>query len=313
MEEKNGGQFPIDIGTLDANIKTNLAKSLKTNHLSEAMKSDLQDFYKNPTFESYEALRTNLANEMRSSSNGNARGAAYIVRKELENLPVFGENTGTPQAIELKQLADQARSLYAERQNVIKNNPAYKAAVKESASLEDASSQGESLNAANFHKKFVSNATPEAIRRIKAEIAPDHIAHQAIAFGELERAKNAIANPNATSVKANSFANFMQKEGSKLKESLPPEAMRDVMEIGLLNSKIAKPDAGTFSYSNTYSALIGDLAKQGIIGAAEAKLAGMTSGASVPIIGFGKSLAQKYNKDVFAKESIDPKGGLTKE
>ena len=105
----------------------------------------------------------------------------------------------------------------------------------------------------------------------------------------------------------------MQKEGSKLKESLPPEAMRDVMEIGLLNSKIAKPDAGTFSYSNTYSALIGDLAKQGIIGAAEAKLAGMTSGASVPIIGFGKSLAQKYNKDVFAKESIDPKGGLTKE
>ena len=313
LQDQNGGQFPIDIETLDTNIKNSLSKNLKTNHLSDAVRNDLKDFYQNPTFESYEALRTNLANEMRSSSNGNARGAAYIVRQELENLPVFGENTGTPEAIQLKALADNARSLVKERSDVIKANPAYKAAIKEAADLNETSAQGESLNAANFHKKYVASATPEAIRRMKSEIDPEHIANQAITFAELERAKNAITNPNATSVKANSFANFMQKEASKLKESLPPEAMKDVMEIGLLSSKIGKPEAGTFNYSNTYSSLIGDLAKQGLAGAAEMKLAGLTSGASVPVVSLGKAILQKRTKDAFAKSAIDPKGGLIKE
>lgn len=313
LQDQNGGQFPIDIGTLDANIKNSLSKNLKTNHLSDAVRNDLKDFYQNPTFESYEAMRTNLANEMRSSSNGNARGAAYIVRQELENLPVFGENTGTPEAMQLKALADKARSLVVERSNVIKANPAYKAAIKEAANLNETAAQGESLNAANFHKKYVASATPEAIRRMKSEIDPEHIANQAITFAELDRAKNAITNPNATSVKANSFANFMQKEAPKLKESLPPEAMKDVMEIGLLSSKIGKPEAGTFNYSNTYSSLIGDLAKQGLAGAAEMKLAGLTSGASVPVVSLGKAILQKRTKDAFAKAAIDPKGGLTKE
>jgi len=313
LQDQNGGQFPIDIGTLDANIKNSLSKNLKTNHLSDAVRNDLKDFYQNPTFESYEAMRTNLANEMRSSSNGNARGAAYIVRQELENLPVFGENTGTPEAMQLKALADKARSLVVERSNVIKANPAYKAAIKEAADLNETAAQGESLNAANFHKKYVASATPEAIRRMRSEIDPEHIANQAITFAELDRAKNAITNPNATSVKANSFANFMQKEAPKLKESLPPEAMKDVMEIGLLSSKIGKPEAGTFNYSNTYSSLIGDLAKQGLAGATEMKLAGLTSGASVPVVSLGKAILQKRTKDAFAKAAIDPKGGLTKE
>ena len=313
LTDANGGTLPLDIGTLKENINSELTKNLKSRYLRNELQGDLNDFYKNPTFESFEAVRSNLAEEMRSASDGKARQAAWIARNQLEKLPIFGEEGGDPQAIKFKELADKARSLYAERQGVIKSNPAYKAAIKESADLEDANNQGESLNAANFHKKYVSSATPEAIRRMKSEIAPEHIANQAITFGELERAKNAIANPNATSVKSNSFADFMKKDAPKVKESLTPGAMQDLMEIGLLNSKIAKPDAGAFNYSNTYTALIGDLAKQGILGAAELKLAGMTSGASVPVIGFGKSILQKHSKDVFAKEAIDPKGGLTKE
>ena len=310
LSDKNGGQFPIDIGTLDSNIKANLSKNLKTNHLSDAVKSDLQDFYKNPTFEAYEALRTNLANEMRSSSNGNARGAAYIVREELENLPVFGENEGTPQAIELKQLADKARNLVKERATVIKTNPAYKAAIKEAADLKEAGSENESLNAAKFHNRYVSTATPEAIRRMKSEIPEDHIAHQAITFGELERAKNAVANPNATRIKADTFAEFMRKNAPSLKESLPPEAMKDVMEIGLLSSKIAKPDAGTFSHSNTYSALLRDLAKQGVSTGLESTLATATGGKSIIPVGIAKQMYQKMTKESFAKEATHPYAGI---
>lgn len=313
LEEANGGQFPIDVSTLDTNIKKNLASKLKTSHLSSAISSDLQDFYANPTFEAYEALRTNLANEMRSSGNGNARAAAYIVRQELENLPVFGEGTGSPQAMELKALADNARKLVRERAEVLKSNPAYRAAVKEAGTLEEAASQGESLNAANFHKKYVSSATPEAIRRMKAELAGDDLANQSIAFSELERAKNAAVNASGRNLTPEQYAKFLKQNKSVLRETLSPEAMQDVMELGLLTSKIGMPKTGTFNYSNTYSSMLADMAKQGLAGAGEAKLATMTGGASIPAVHLTKQWMQKLNKEGFAKEALNPYGGLTKD
>jgi hypothetical protein len=313
LEDANGGQFPIDVQALDSNIKQNLAAKLKTSHLSSAIASDLKDFYANPTFEAYEALRTNLSNEMRSSSNGNARAAAYIVRQELENLPIFGENGGSPQARQLKALANQARSLHKERQDILKSNPAYRAAVREAGTLEEAAAQGESLNADKFHKKYVASASPEAIRRMKAEIGSDNLANQAITFAELERAKRAITNANESRVKADTFADFIRNNKSVLREALPPEAMQDVMEIGLLNSKIGKPEAGAFNYSNTYASMIGDLAKQGLLGLGEAKLAGATGGASIAPVAGLKMMFEKMNKDAFANSQRNPYGGLTKD
>lgn len=313
LEDANGGQFPIDIQSLDSNIKKNLASQLKTSHLSSAIASDLQDFYANPTFEAYEALRTNLANEMRSSGNGNARAAAYIVRQELENLPIFGENGGSPQAQQLKALADNARSLHRERQQVLKQNPAYRAAVKEAGSLEEAAAQGESLNAEKFHKKYVASATPEAIRRMKAELGADNIANQAIAFSELERAKNAAVNASGRNLTPEQFAKFFKQNKSILRETLSPEAMQDVTELGLLTSKIGMPKTGTFNYSNTYSGMLADMAKQGLLGAGEAKLASMTGGASIPAVSLTRQMFQRMNKEAFAKEALNPYGGLTKD
>jgi hypothetical protein len=313
LQDANGGQFPIDVSKLDASINSELSRTLKTNHLSDSIRSDLKDFYQNPTFEAYEALRTNLSNEMRSSSNGNARGAAYVVRQELEKLPVFGEEAGNPQAIQLKALADNARKLFAERQSVIKSNPAYKAAIKEAGSLEEATAQGESLNAAKFHNKYVANATPEAIRRLKSEIDPNNIANQAITFSELSRAKNAAVNASERNLTPEQFAKFYKQNKSILRESLPPEAMQDVTELGLLTSKIGMPKTGTFNYSNTYSGMLGDMATQGLLTLGEAKLAGATGGASIPALGMARQFMQKLNKEGFAKEATNPFGGLTKE
>ena len=313
LQDANGGQFPIDVSKLDASINSELSRTLKTNHLSDSIRSDLKDFYQNPTFEAYEALRTNLSNEMRSSSNGNARGAAYVVRQELEKLPVFGEEAGNPQAIQLKALADNARKLFAERQAIIKSNPAYKAAIKEAGSLEEATAQGESLNAAKFHNKYVANATPEAIRRLKSEIDPNNIANQAITFSELSRAKNAAVNASERNLTPEQFAKFYKQNKSILRESLPPEAMQDVTELGLLTSKIGMPKTGTFNYSNTYSGMLGDMATQGLLTLGEAKLAGATGGASIPALGMARQFMQKLNKEGFAKEATNPFGGLTKE
>lgn len=306
----NGGQFPIDIGTLQTNIKNGLSKELKTSHISDAILKDLQEFYADPTFEKYEALRTNLSTEIRSSSNGNARGAAWIVRNELEKLPVFGENTGSPQAIQLKQLADNARRLVKERYDVIRTNPAYKAATKEFADAAEATSQGESLNAAKFHQKYVANATPEGIRRLKSELLPDDIANQAIVAAEFERLKSALVNAGQNNVTSASYASFLKKNASLLKETLGPEGFKDAIEIGLLSSKIAKPAAGTFNYSNTWSAMLGDLAKEGLVSGVEAKLAMSTGGASIPAIGLARQVAEKVSKDRFAASTLDPLGGI---
>jgi hypothetical protein len=315
LTEANGGQFPIDVGTLNENIASELSKNLKTNHLPPAIATDLKDFSANPTFEGFEALRTNLANIMRSNADGNAKGASYIVRQELEKLPVFGEKNAAfdPKAAELKQLADRARSLVTERSNVIKSNPAYAKAINEAADLQQASSQGESLNAANFHKKFVSSATPEAIRRMKAEIPADDIAHQAITFGELDRAKNQQVNANATNTKSDRFADFLRKEAPRLKAALPPEAMQDVSELGLLSSKIGKPQAGVFNHSNSFNAYLRDMAAQGLSTAAEAKLATATGGASVPFTMAGKQWMLSKGQENFAKQATHPFTGLTKE
>jgi hypothetical protein len=313
LENENGGQFPIDIGKLDENINVELSKKMKLNHLPDTIKADLKDFYKNPTFEMYEALRTNLANEMRSSPNGNARGAAYVVRQELENLPIFGEEAGTPQAARLKELADNARRLNAERMGVIKSNPAYKAAVKESLDAADASEQGESLNAAKFHNKYVSTATPESIRRMKTEIPANDIAHQAMIYGELERAKDAALNASRSNLTPEQFAQFYKKNKSVLRESLSPQAMQDVTELGLLTSKIGMPKTGTFNYSNTYSSMLGDMAKEGLLTAGEAGLALKTAGMSTPVLGLMKQFMGKMNKEGFAREATNPHGGLTKD
>jgi hypothetical protein len=313
LEDANGGQFPIDTGKLKQNIDAELLKKYKSRYLSEGIAGDLNQFLEKPTFEGFEALRTNLADEMRSAKDGKTRQAAFIVRDELEKLPIFGEEGGSPQAIQLKGLADNARKLYAERKKIIENNPAYKAAIKESANLDDAVAQGESLNADKFHQKFVSNASPEAIRRMKAEFAADDLANQAIAFAELERTKRAITNANETRVKTDTFADYLRKNKSVLREALPPEAMQDVMEIGLLNSRIGKPDAGTFNYSNSWSSMMGDLAKEGLLGLGEAKLAGMTYGASIPAVGGLKTMFEKINKDAFVNNQRNPYGGLTKD
>jgi hypothetical protein len=314
LEEANGGQFPIDIQALDKNIKSDLSKNLKTNHLSGSIASDLKDFYSNPTFEAYEALRTNLANEMRASPNGNARAAAYIVRDQLEKLPIFGEEGGSPQAMQLKALADNARSLNKERMDIIKSNPAYKAAVKEASTLEDLTAQGESLNAEKFHEKFVTKGSPESIRRMKAELADDPQALQAMTAGELRNAmRKAGLATDIPDLNPKTLANYINDNKGRLQEALGPQGMQDLLELTALSSKVGMPKTGTFNYSNSFSSMLGEFAKQGIQSATEAKLAAITKGASIPAVSLGKQWMGKLNKEGFAREAVSPYGGLTKD
>jgi uncharacterized protein (DUF1330 family) len=104
LVDENGGTFPIDPGKLEQNIKASLDKENALPYFEDtAFQKAVDKFYADPSFQRFEALRTQSANILRSNADGNAKKAAYIVRQELENMPVFGEGTGTPQAANLKK------------------------------------------------------------------------------------------------------------------------------------------------------------------------------------------------------------------
>lgn len=319
LEDANGGQFPIDISKLKANIDNELKSKLKYNAYEDKLgtiKKDIDSLIEkgSMTFSDFENLRTNLADELRSNGNGTARQAAYIVRDQLENLPIFGEGTGSPQAMQLKALADNARSLNKERMDVIRSNPAYKAAVKEASTLEDAAAQGESLNAEKFHDKFVTKGNPESIRRMKAELADDPQALQAMTAGELRNAmRKAGLATDIPDLNPKTLANYINDNKGRLQEALGPQGMQDLLELTALSSKVGMPKTGTFNYSNSFSSMLSDFAKQGIESATEAKLAALTKGASIPAVSLGKAWMGKLNKEGFAREAVNPYGGLTKD
>jgi hypothetical protein len=301
--------FPVNGNAFLNNAQKALTDQLLQHDVPPSVKNLLDDISKKDgklSFSEFINLDKRLSAKTREGT-GSERQAAFVIRQELQKIPLEAE------AAALEPMYRNAVSLAKERFDVIKSNPAYRKAIGEAADLKEASSQGESLNAAKFHKQFVSDATPEAIRRMKAEMPEDHIGLEAMTVGELERAKRAITNANESRVKADTFADFLRKNKSSLRETLPPDAMQDVMEIGLLNSKIGKPEAGTFNYSNSFSALIGDLAKQSLLSAAEAKLAGATGGLSIFPVSGAKAMMQKFNKDAFANEQRNPYGGLVRD
>jgi len=300
--------FPVDGNKFLEDSQSALKNELLHHDVPESISKILNELKENNGqmgFSQFLKLNQKLGQKMKEGS-GSERAAAFVIRQQLEKIPLVDE------AAQLKPLADDAIALAKERFDVIKTNPAYKAAIKEAGDVEEAGT-GESLNAAAFHKKYVSTATPESIRRMKAEIPADDIAHQAMIFGELNRAKNAAINASERNLTPEQFASFYKTNKSALRESLSPQAMQDVTELGLLTSKIGMPKTGTFNYSNTYSSMLGDMAKEGLLTAGEAGLALKTAGMSTPVLGLMKQFMGKMNKEGFAREATNPHGGLTKD
>lgn len=237
LNDANGGKFPIDVTKLDTNIAESLSKQMKTNHLPDSIKRDLQDFYKNPTFESYEAFRTNLAQEMRSNSNGNARAAAYVVRNELEKLPM-------PDNLKaIKPLADEARKLVTERSNILKTNPAYRNAVKDTRDIGELTSGLEHVGSDKFIEKFVFGNTDTAsranIQRLLKEVGNDSRGAQAIRAGTIEKLKQSskMLDEKKDSFSQKGYRTAIEKNlGSKLNSIMDPVTVNDLKEIGDLAS-----------------------------------------------------------------------------
>ena len=173
LEDANGGQFPVDGQAITAKADALLSKKLKTEFLPSSIRNQL-DRFKNGeqmTFEQYEALRTNLAAEIRKaekSSDGNAAKALSLVRQAAEELPL---QAGV--AKNLKGMADEARSLAKERFDMLKKDPAYKAAVDDI------------VPADKFIQKFVINGVNKNVQTMVNHLGKDSPARQHMAAGTI--------------------------------------------------------------------------------------------------------------------------------
>jgi hypothetical protein len=302
--------FPVNGNEFLQKANVALQDQLLQYDVPASIKGLLDDISKNDgnmTYNQFINLDKRLSAKTREGT-GSERAAAYVIRNQLQDISL------SPEAAALQPVYKIATGLAKERFDTIKSNPAYRAAINEAADLNELASTGESLKADKFHDKFVNKGTPESIRRMKAELADDPQALQAMTAGEMRIAmRKAGLATDTPDLNPKQLANYIYDNKGRLQEALGPEGMKDLMEMAALSSKVGMPKTGTFNYSNSFSSMLGELAKQGLETGIESKLAAMTGGVSIPAVSLGKQWMGKLNKEGFAREAINPYGGLTKD
>lgn len=295
LEAANGGQFPIDVNQLGANIDKSLKSKLKSKYyetqLSE-IKHEIDNFIKqgSMTFEDFENLRTNLAQEMRSSKNGNVRAAAHIIREQLENLPM-PDNLAS-----IKPLADKARASVVERNKILESNPAYRAATKDTRNIAELQSGVDHVGSDRFISKFVTGNTDTAsranVQRLVQELGEDSQGHQAIKSGTIEHLKQLGINQQGV-FKQDAFGkNVKTVLGSKLDSIMQKPFVTDLNDLADV-ARMSEHVKGGPSFANTSNTAV--VAERNAL-LQEAKNIGTgiaEAGINTKTLGFGGTLLRR--------------------
>jgi hypothetical protein len=256
LKDANGGAWPVDALAIVRNADAMLAKELKTNFVPPGIAADLKAFREGApmTFEQFEALRTNLAAEARKakrSGDGNAAMASSIVREALEQLPLTG-----PAATKLKPLADSARSLAKERFDMLKKDPAYKAAVDDAVSAD------------KYLQKFVVNGVNKNIATMVNHLGKDSVAHQHMAAGTANwlKDKAGIVDETGNFTQAGYNKALKQLDDVKNMEQIfTPDAASQLKTLGnVARYTQAQPRGAFVNNSNTLVGALAEKAKKGI-------------------------------------------------
>jgi hypothetical protein len=297
LKEAAGGQFPIDGVAFANNALNSLKTNLKTEFLPDSIMRQVNAFKRGEpmTFEQFEAMRTNLASEMRKADragDGNAEFALGKVREALEDLPLTGESK------QLKSLADEARSAAKERFDTLDSDKAYKAAVNGKVQPDD------------FINKFVVNGKKNDIDTMVAHLGVDSQAREVMAAGIVNWLKS------KSGISADGQGTFSQKGYNKALESIDPkilaivgpEVNKQLKALGNTARNIQeRPVGGFVNESNT---LVGAIAEKAASGA-ELGLNLIGGGQyGIPIgtmLRGGVRSAQETKK---VKESLKPGAGI---
>ena len=264
LEEANGGKFPVDGVALANNAEALLGKKLKTEFLPSSIKSQLDRFKAGEpmTFEQFEAMRTNIAAEIRKaerSGDGNAEMALSLVRQTLEDLPLEKGAAGA-----LKPIADQARTLAKQRFKMLEKDPAYKAAVNDTVAAD------------KYIDKFVINGVNKNIRTMVDHLGRNSEAHQHMAAGTTNWLKDKAGIVDETgNFRQDSYNRALKKldDVNNLQEIYTPEAAGQLKTLGNVARYTQFQPRGAFvNNSNTLVGAMAERAKQAIGAGAEGGL-----------------------------------------
>lgn len=290
LRDANGGQFPLDgVAFVDA-ADAALHKGLLYEHTPAAVRRTMDRLREGQsmTFEQFEAMRTNLARVQRSATDGNERAAAGVIRQALEDMPL-------PQdAAQLKPIADAARAAARERFALIEADPAYKAVVRNKAKAD------------NFIQKFIVGAETKAVETMKANLADNPTAQQAMAAGALERLKSsAMPSGEGAKFSQNGYNKALESLRPKLGIVFTPQDRATVEQLGRVARYVQDYPAGhAVNVSNTATVLMGEAAKAG----GEA-VAGVLAAKGVPI-GLMRRMGSKISESRAVGRTLEPYGGL---
>jgi hypothetical protein len=270
LEDANGGQFPVDGVTLAKNAEALLGKKLKTEFLPSSIKSQLDRFKAGEpmTFEQFEAMRTNLAGEVRKaerSGDGNAKMASSLVLQSLEDLPL---QPGA--AANLKPIADKARSLAKQRFDMLKKDPAYRAAIDDT------------VPADKFIDKFVIKGVNKNFETMVDHLGRGSEAQQHMAAGTVNWLRDKAGIVDETGNFAQSGYNKALQEldkNKKLNLIFDPESNMKLKTLGnVARYTQAQPKGSFVNNSNT---LVGSLAEK----ASQVVAMGVEKGLNVAVPG----------------------------
>jgi hypothetical protein len=292
LRDAAGGDFPIDGKQFATNAEKMLGKDLKTDFLPPAIAKQLER-YKNGetmTFENFEAMRTNLAAEMRKaerSGDGNAKTASSIVRTALEELPLSGE------AEALKPLANEARSAAKARFDMLKKDPAYDAAVNDAVPDK-------------FIAKYIIGGNKRDLEALTAQLGKGSEGHQAVSAAVVNYLKDkaGVINDNGNFSQAG-YNKALKQLDPRLLELVDGETAQQLRALGnVARYTQAQPRGSYVNQSNTFVAGAKEMAKGGL-----EKAANVAGFGVVPIGTMTREALANRAAAKQTKESLKPGAG----
>jgi hypothetical protein len=292
LRDAASGDFPIDGKQFATNAEKMLGKDLKTDFLPPAIAKQLER-YKNGetmTFENFEAMRTNLAAEMRKaerSGDGNAKTASSIVRTALEELPLSGE------AEALKPLANEARSAAKARFDMLKKDPAYDAAVNDAVPDK-------------FIAKYIIGGNKRDLEALTAQLGKGSEGHQAVSAAVVNYLKDkaGVINDNGNFSQAG-YNKALKQLDPRLLELVDGETAQQLRALGnVARYTQAQPRGSYVNQSNTFVAGAKEMAKGGL-----EKAANVAGFGVVPIGTMTREALANRAAAKQTKESLKPGAG----
>jgi hypothetical protein len=292
LRDANGGKFPLDAPTLKANVDKALDDQMLLEHAPSAEMTQLKKAADagNMTFEKYEYLRTNLARIMRSSSDGNERAAAGVIREQMEQLPMSSENA------HLKELADTARASARTQFQALEADPAYKAAVRDKVSPEQ------------FVQRYVIGGSRDQIQMMRDNLSDNPQAQQTMGVAMLDhlRSKARIDSQGNGNFAQASFNNALDAQRAKLPLIFDAETNEGLSTLGnVARYTQFQPRGSSVNNSNTAVTLMGEHAKGLLEHGTNAYFGGFPVGTAT------RKVLQGRAARAFARDSLEIGAGLT--